>query len=133
MIINSLKSLDDTVPQDFIEPRHRPPSVQKISEILDKSPKHIKKDLVSLLPKLVDRSEHPLAASALLDQLRKPDTDPVLQLPVRHFSLLLFPIIFSSLLSLHIYERKTTGKSIIGPILSLYHRVSAYAYSFRRK
>ena len=39
-------------------------------------------DLISLVPKLVDYSEHSLAAYALLDCLQKPHTKLELRLPV---------------------------------------------------
>ncbi|XP_010250219.1 PREDICTED: uncharacterized protein LOC104592509 isoform X2 [Nelumbo nucifera] len=82
LIVNSLRALDGAVPQGCPEPRRRPQSAQKIALVLDKAPKHLQPDLVALVPKLVDHSEHPLAACALLDRLQKPDAEPALRLPV---------------------------------------------------
>ncbi|XP_057958521.1 uncharacterized protein LOC131151284 [Malania oleifera] len=82
LIVNSLRALDGAVPQGCPEPRRRPQSAQKISIVLDKAPKHLQPDLVALVPKLVEHSEHPLAACALLDRLQKPDAEPALRLPV---------------------------------------------------
>ncbi|KAA8525494.1 hypothetical protein F0562_007349 [Nyssa sinensis] len=82
LIVNSLRALDGAVPQGCPEPRRRPQSAQKIALVLDKAPKHLQPDLVALVPKLVEHSEHPLAACALLDRLQKPDTEPSLRLPV---------------------------------------------------
>ncbi|KAF9625012.1 hypothetical protein IFM89_017061 [Coptis chinensis] len=82
LIVNSLRALDGAVPQGCPEPRRRPHSAQKIALVLDKAPKHLQPDLVALVPKLVDHSEHSLAACALLDRLQKPDAEPALQLPV---------------------------------------------------
>lgn len=83
MIVNSLRTLDGAVPQGCPEPRRRPQSAQKISLVLDKAPKHLQADLVALVPKLVEHSEHPLAAYALLERLQKPDAEPALRIPVR--------------------------------------------------
>lgn len=82
LIVNSLRALDGAVPQGCPEPRRRPQSAQKIALVLDKAPKHLQPDLVALVPKLVEHSEHPLAASTLLQRLQKPDVDPELRLPV---------------------------------------------------
>ncbi|KAK8482512.1 hypothetical protein V6N13_031240 [Hibiscus sabdariffa] len=82
LIVNSLRALDEAVPQGCPEPRRRPQSAQKIALVLDKAPKRLQPDLVSLVPKLVEHSEHPLAAYALLDRLQKPDAEPALRLPV---------------------------------------------------
>ncbi|XP_044472461.1 uncharacterized protein LOC123201075 [Mangifera indica] len=82
LIVNSLRALDGAVPQGCPEPRRHPQSAQKISLVLDKAPKHLQPDLVALVPKLVEHSEHPLAACALLERLRKPDAEPVLWIPV---------------------------------------------------
>ncbi|XP_074329147.1 uncharacterized protein LOC141666834 [Apium graveolens] len=82
LIVNSLRTLDGVVPQGCPEPRRRPQSAQKIALILDKAPKHLHSDLVALVPKLVEQSEHPLAACALLDRLQKADAEPALRLPV---------------------------------------------------
>ncbi|XP_010241582.1 PREDICTED: uncharacterized protein LOC104586136 [Nelumbo nucifera] len=82
LIVNSLRALDGAVPQGCPEPRRRPQSAQKIALVLDKAPKYLQPDLVALVPKLVDHSEHPLAACALLGRLQKPDAEPALQLPV---------------------------------------------------
>ncbi|KAJ0640715.1 putative ubiquitinyl hydrolase 1 [Helianthus annuus] len=81
LIVNSLRALDGAVPQGCPEPRRRPHSAQKIALVLDKAPKHLQPDLISLVPKLVEHSEHPLAASALLDRLEKADAEPDLLLP----------------------------------------------------
>lgn len=83
MIVNSLRALDGAVPQGCPEPRRRPQSAQKIALVLDKAPKHLQPDLVALVPKLVEHSEHPLAACALLERLKQPDAEPALRLPVR--------------------------------------------------
>ncbi|KAA8521583.1 hypothetical protein F0562_012256 [Nyssa sinensis] len=82
LIVNSLRALDGAVPQGCPEPRRRPQSAQKIALVLDKAPKHLQPDLVALVPKLVEHSEHPLAACSLLDRLQKPDAEPALRLPV---------------------------------------------------
>ncbi|KAK8602582.1 hypothetical protein V6N13_057786 [Hibiscus sabdariffa] len=82
LIVNSLRSLDGAIPQGCPEPRRRPQSAQKISLVLDKAPKHLQPDLAALVPKLVEHSEHPLAAYALLERLQKPDAEPALRIPV---------------------------------------------------
>ncbi|KAL2936183.1 hypothetical protein RDABS01_033930 [Bienertia sinuspersici] len=82
LIVNSLRALDGAVPQGCPEPRRRPQSAQKIALVLDKAPKHLQPDLVALVPRLVERSEHPLVASALLERLQMPDAEPALRLPV---------------------------------------------------
>ncbi|KAL9400364.1 hypothetical protein Peur_009325 [Populus x canadensis] len=82
LIVNSLRALDGAVPQGCPEPRRRPQSAQKIALVLDKAPKHLQPDLVSLIPKLVEHAEHPLAAYALLERLKKPDAEPALWIPV---------------------------------------------------
>ncbi|KAL2471897.1 TRAF-like family protein [Abeliophyllum distichum] len=82
LIVNSLRALDGDVPQGCPEPRRRPQSAQKIALVLDKAPKHLQPDLVALVPKLVEHSEHPVAACALLDRLQKPDAEPTMRLPV---------------------------------------------------
>ncbi|XP_075090226.1 uncharacterized protein LOC107795028 [Nicotiana tabacum] len=82
LIVNSLRALDGAVPQGCPEPRRRPQSAQKIALVLDKAPKHLQPDLVALVPKLVEHSEHPLAAYALLGRLQKPDAEPALRMPV---------------------------------------------------
>ncbi|KAH0465420.1 hypothetical protein IEQ34_005523 [Dendrobium chrysotoxum] len=82
LIVNSLRALDNPAPQGCLEPRRHPQSVQKIAIVLDKAPKHLLHDLVALVPKLVDYSEHSLAAYALLDFLQKPDAEPLLRVPV---------------------------------------------------
>jgi hypothetical protein len=92
LIVNSLRALDGAVPQGCPEPRRRPQSAQKIALVLDKAPKHLQPDLVSLVPKLVEHSEHPLAAFALIERLQKPDAEPALRTPVR-FSLMTRPFI----------------------------------------
>lgn len=80
--MNSLRSLDGAVPQGCPEPKRRPHSAQKIALVLGKAPKHLQPDLISLVPKLVDHSEHPLAARALLERLEKTDAEPDLLIPV---------------------------------------------------
>ncbi|XP_057799974.1 uncharacterized protein LOC131015563 [Salvia miltiorrhiza] len=82
LIVNSLRALDGAVPQGCPEPRRRPQSAEKIALVLDKAPKHLQPDLVALVPKLVEHSEHSLVACALLDRLQKPDAEPALRLPV---------------------------------------------------
>lgn len=82
LIVNSLRALDGAVPQGCPEPRRRPQSAQKIALVLDKAPKHLQADLVALVPKLVEQSEHPLAACVLLERLQKPDAEPALRIPV---------------------------------------------------
>ncbi|KAH9297298.1 hypothetical protein KI387_028980, partial [Taxus chinensis] len=82
LIVNSLRALDGAVPQGCPEPRRRPQSAQKIAVVLERAPKHLQSDLIALVPKLVDYSEHALAAYALLDRLQKPDTELALRLPV---------------------------------------------------
>nr|XP_043605929.1 uncharacterized protein LOC122578111 isoform X2 [Erigeron canadensis] len=81
LIVNSLRELDGAVPQGCPEPRRRPQSAQKIALVLDKAPKHLQPDLIALVPKLVEHSEHPLAACALLDRLKRSDAEPDLLLP----------------------------------------------------
>lgn len=90
MIVNSLSALDSAVPQGCPEPRRRPQSVQKIALVLDKAPRHLQPDLIALVPKLVDNSEHSLAASVLIDCLQKPEKETELWLPV-------FPVTFTDL------------------------------------
>ncbi|KAL6985250.1 hypothetical protein U1Q18_018628 [Sarracenia purpurea var. burkii] len=82
LIVNSLRALDGAVPQGCPEPRRMPQSAQKIALVLDKAPKRLQPDLVALVPKLVEHSEHPLVACALLDRLRRPDAEPALRVPV---------------------------------------------------
>ncbi|BBN19328.1 hypothetical protein MPTK1_8g09710 [Marchantia polymorpha subsp. ruderalis] len=82
LIVNSLRALDGAVPQGCPEPRRRPQSAQKIALVLEKAPKHLQPDLIALVPKLVDLSEHSLAAYALLERLQKPDSETALRLPV---------------------------------------------------
>ncbi|XP_042453940.1 uncharacterized protein LOC122038319 [Zingiber officinale] len=82
LIVNSLNTLDSAVPQGCPEPRRHPQTVHKIILVLDKAPKHLQPDLIALVPKLVDPSEHSIAACALLDHLRKPDADDSLWLLV---------------------------------------------------
>ncbi|XP_042487745.1 uncharacterized protein LOC122067978 [Macadamia integrifolia] len=82
LIVSSLRTIDGAVPQGGAEPRRRPQSAQKIALVIDKAPKRLQPDLVALVPKLVDHSEHPLAACALLDRLQKPDAEPAFRLPV---------------------------------------------------
>lgn len=83
LIVNSLGALEGAVPQGVPEPRRRPQSAQKIALVLDKAPKHLQLDLIALVPKLVDNSEHSLAAYSLLERLQKPDAEPALCLAVR--------------------------------------------------
>lgn len=85
--MNSLKTLDAAVPQGCPEPRRRPHSAQKIALVLDRAPKHLQPDLVSLVPKLVEHSEHPLAALALIERLQKPEAEPALREPVSNLSI----------------------------------------------
>ncbi|XP_047329533.1 uncharacterized protein LOC124932866 isoform X2 [Impatiens glandulifera] len=82
LIVNSLRALDGVIPQGCPEPRRRPQSAKKIALVLDKAPKHLQPDLVALVPKLVEQSEHPLAACALMERLEKPDAEPALRIPV---------------------------------------------------
>lgn len=82
MIVNSLRALDSAVPQGCPEPRRRPQAVQKIALVLKKAPKQLQRDLIALVPKLVDGSEHSLAVCALLDHLQKSDAEPSLRLSV---------------------------------------------------
>nr|CAD1827764.1 unnamed protein product [Ananas comosus var. bracteatus] len=82
LIVNSLRALDSAVLHGCPEPRRRPQSAQKIALVLDRAPKHLQTDLISLVPKLVDHSEHSLAACALLDHLQKPDAEPSWRLQV---------------------------------------------------
>lgn len=91
--MNSLRALDGAVPQGCPEPRRRPQSAQKIALVLDKAPKHLQPDLVALVPKLVEHSEHPLAACALLERLQKPDAEPALRVPVRCTGIFAFGIL----------------------------------------
>lgn len=81
--MNSLRALEGAVPQGVPEPRRRPQSAQKIALVLEKAPKHLQPDLIALVPKLVDLSEHSLVAYSLLERLQRPDAEPALRLPVR--------------------------------------------------
>ncbi|XP_050220361.1 uncharacterized protein LOC126670630 [Mercurialis annua] len=82
LIVNSLRALDGAVPPGCPEPKRRPQSAQKIALVLDKAPKHLQPDLVALVPKLVEHSEHPLAACALLERLQQANAEPALRIPV---------------------------------------------------
>ncbi|CAK9317489.1 unnamed protein product [Citrullus colocynthis] len=82
LIVNSLRALDGAVPRGCPEPRRRPQSAQKIALVLDKAPRHLHSDLVALVPKLVEHSEHPLAAGVLLERLHQPGAEPALRVPV---------------------------------------------------
>ena len=82
LIVNSLSTLDSAVPQGCPEPRRRPQSVHKIALVLEKAPRHLQPDLISLVPKLVDSSEHSLAATILIDCLENQDKESVPWLPV---------------------------------------------------
>ncbi|KGN60083.1 uncharacterized protein LOC101209841 [Cucumis sativus] len=82
LIVNSLRALDGAVPRGCPEPRRRPQSAQKIALVLDKAPRHLHSDLVALVPKLVEHSEHPLAAGVLLERLQQPGAEPALRIPV---------------------------------------------------
>ncbi|XP_028089767.1 uncharacterized protein LOC114290074 [Camellia sinensis] len=50
MIINSLKALDGTIPKGGLRPNQWLVSVHKISRALDRAPKHLQPDLVTLVP-----------------------------------------------------------------------------------
>ncbi|KAK1269842.1 hypothetical protein QJS04_geneDACA006424 [Acorus gramineus] len=82
LIVNSLRALDSAVPQGCPEPRRRSQSIQKIALVLDKVPRNLQADLVALIPKLVDCTEHSIAACTLLDWIQKSETEPSLRLPV---------------------------------------------------
>ncbi|XP_022941427.1 uncharacterized protein LOC111446723 isoform X2 [Cucurbita moschata] len=82
LIVNSLRALDGAVSRGCPEPKRRPQSAQKMSLVLDKAPKHLQSDLVALVPKLVEHSEHPLAAGVLLERLQQPGAEPALRIPV---------------------------------------------------
>ncbi|KAF8034987.1 hypothetical protein BT93_C1116 [Corymbia citriodora subsp. variegata] len=82
LIVNSLRALDGAVPQGCPEPRRRPQSAKKIALILDKAPEHLQRDLVALVPKLVEHSEHPIAAHFLLGRLQKLDEEPAERVPL---------------------------------------------------
>ncbi|CAE6008488.1 unnamed protein product [Arabidopsis arenosa] len=75
LIVNSLKTIDAVVPQGCSEFRRRPYSATKIALVLDRAPKHLLQDLVSLVPILVEHSEHSLAAYALIQRLLKPEAE----------------------------------------------------------
>lgn len=77
MIVNSLRALDGVVSQGCQEPRRRPQSALKVALVLDKAPKHPQPDLSALIPKLVEHSEHSIAACALLDRYQKSDAEPL--------------------------------------------------------
>ncbi|KAK9075604.1 hypothetical protein SSX86_003930 [Deinandra increscens subsp. villosa] len=81
LILNSLRALDEDVSKDCPEPRRRPQSAQKTVLVLDKAPKHLQPDLIALMPKLIEHSEHPLAACALMDRLNKSDAELDLLVP----------------------------------------------------
>ncbi|XP_024544379.1 uncharacterized protein LOC9654920 [Selaginella moellendorffii] len=80
LIVNSLRALDGAVPQGCPEPRRRPQSAQKMALVLERAPKYLQHDLLALVPKLVDPSEHQSVASTLLDWLQRKDTDINLRL-----------------------------------------------------
>ncbi|KAK1292495.1 hypothetical protein QJS10_CPB17g02403 [Acorus calamus] len=82
LIVNSLRALDSAVPQGCPEPRRRSQSIQKLALVLDKVPRNLQADLVALIPKLVDCTEHSVAACMLLDWIQKSETEPSLRLPV---------------------------------------------------
>ncbi|KAK3437118.1 hypothetical protein EUGRSUZ_C01723 [Eucalyptus grandis] len=83
LIVNSLRSLDGAVPQGCPEPRRRPHSAKKIALVLNKAPQHLQHDLVALVPKLVEHSEHPIAAHFLLGRLQKlDDEEPAERVPL---------------------------------------------------
>lgn len=52
-------------------------SALKVALVLDKAPKHLQPDLAALIPKLVEHSEHSIAACALLDRYQKSDAEPL--------------------------------------------------------
>ncbi|XVF48034.1 hypothetical protein PTKIN_Ptkin03bG0158100 [Pterospermum kingtungense] len=81
-IVNSLKALDDAGTQDPSESSQGCQFVDKILILVEKAPKHLLPDLVSLLPKLAYHVEHKFVASALLDQLQTPGAESSMQLPV---------------------------------------------------
>ena len=96
LIVNSLRALEGAVPQGCPEPRRRPQSASKISLVLDRAPKNLQPELVALVPKLVEQSEHPLAAFALLERLQKPEAEPSLRTPVRSwFAMFSFVYLFA--------------------------------------
>ncbi len=80
--MNFLRTLEKAVPQGVHEPQCMPKSVQKILVVLNKTPKHLQLDLVMLVPKLIDISNHSLAAYAMLEHLQKPNVKPTLHLHV---------------------------------------------------
>ncbi|KAL3745450.1 hypothetical protein ACJRO7_014537 [Eucalyptus globulus] len=93
LIVNSLRALDGADPQGCPEPRWRPRSAERIALVLDKAPQHLQHDLVALVPKLVEHSEHPIAAQFLLGRLQKlDDEEPAERVPVRCF--VIFPAVF---------------------------------------
>ncbi|KAL9250162.1 MATH domain and coiled-coil domain-containing protein [Drosera capensis] len=82
LIVNSLRALDGAVPQGCPETRRRPHSAKKIAVVLEKAPKNLEPDLVALVPRLVEPSEHPLAAATLLERLQTSGAEPSLRQPV---------------------------------------------------
>ncbi|GAB2215403.1 hypothetical protein Droror1_Dr00019786 [Drosera rotundifolia] len=82
LIVNSLRALDGAVPPGCPEPRRRPYSAKKIALVLEKAPKHLEPDLVALVPRLVEPSEHSLAAATLLERLQTSGAEPSLRQPV---------------------------------------------------
>lgn len=75
LIVNSLRAVEGAVAQGGPEPRRRPQSAQKITVVLEKAPKHLRADVIGLVPKLVDLSEHSSVACSLLERLQRADAD----------------------------------------------------------
>jgi len=76
-----LRALDSAVPHVCPE-REAPSGCPEGCTCPRESSKILQQDLIALVPKLVDGSEHSLAACALLDHLQKSDAEPSLRLPV---------------------------------------------------
>jgi hypothetical protein len=88
--VNSLRTLEEVVPQGVPEPQCRPKSVQKISLVLDKVPKHLQPDLITLVPKLIDLPEYSLTTYALLEHLQKNLGFEILDFGILEFGILEF-------------------------------------------
>lgn len=63
--------------------RRRPQSAKKMAKVLEHAPLAYQGEILALVPRLVDAAEHPEAAEVLLQRMRMPEAQPMMQLPVR--------------------------------------------------
>eukprot|EP00850_Spirogloea_muscicola_P017601 SM000153S01590 [mRNA] locus=s153:33191:42651:- [translate_table: standard] len=86
LIVESLRALESMVPAVQAAqpepPRRRPHSAQRMAMVLEHAPSPLQPQLLSLVPRLVDVSEHPLAAQVLLERMNAPEAEPSLRLLV---------------------------------------------------